>query len=97
MTPIAEQAGHYIDAGDIHHCMNTAFLLGGVDMGRWLAFRYGEPDAFAAFMTRRNPRASQDINERRTVITRILSLDRDAQQPCGVFIINLAQNAGWKT
>ena len=31
--------------------MNTAFLLGGVDMGRWLAFRYGEPDAFAAFMT----------------------------------------------
>ncbi len=40
-----------IDAGDIHHCMNTAFLFGGVDMERWLAFRYGEPDAFAAFMT----------------------------------------------
>src|ERR1700722_17143820 len=40
-----------IDAGDIHHCMNTAFLFGGVDMERWLKFRYTEPDAFAAFMT----------------------------------------------
>ncbi len=39
-----------IDEGDIHHCMNTAFLIGGVDMERWLAFRHGEPDAFAAFM-----------------------------------------------
>ena len=41
-----------IDAGDIHHCMNTAFLFGGVDMERWLSFRYNEPDAFAAFMAR---------------------------------------------
>ena len=40
-----------IDASDIHHCMNTAFLLGGVDMERWLAFRREEPDAFAKFMT----------------------------------------------
>ena len=40
-----------IDTGDIHHCMNTAFLIGGVDMERWLAFRYSEPDAFSAFMT----------------------------------------------
>ena len=40
-----------IDAGDIHHCMNTAFLIGGVEMERWLAFRYSEPDAFSAFMT----------------------------------------------
>jgi hypothetical protein len=39
-----------IDAGDIHHCMNTAFLFGGVDMERWLAFRRNEPNAFAAFM-----------------------------------------------
>ena len=39
-----------IDASDIHHCMNTVFLLGGVDMERWLAFRRDEPDAFAAFM-----------------------------------------------
>ena len=39
-----------IDAGDIHHCINTAFLLGGVDMDRWLAFRRDEPDRFSAFM-----------------------------------------------
>jgi hypothetical protein len=39
-----------IDEGDIHHCINTAFLLGGVDMERWLAFRRDEPDAFSAFM-----------------------------------------------
>jgi len=39
-----------IDAGDIHHCINTAFLLGGVDMERWLKFRRAEPDGFAAFM-----------------------------------------------
>jgi hypothetical protein len=39
-----------IDAGDIHHCMNTAFLIGGVDMERWLAFRREQPDAFSAFM-----------------------------------------------
>ena len=30
--------------------MNTVFLLGGVDMERWLAFRSQEPDSFAAFM-----------------------------------------------
>src|SRR6202167_5818983 len=39
-----------VDASDIHHCMNTVFLLGGVDMERWLAFRREEPDLFAAFM-----------------------------------------------
>jgi hypothetical protein len=39
-----------IDASDIHHCINTAFLLGGVDMERWLTFRREQPDAFAAFM-----------------------------------------------
>jgi FAD dependent oxidoreductase len=38
-----------VDASDIHHCMNTVFLLGGVDMERWLAFRREEPDLFAAF------------------------------------------------
>jgi hypothetical protein len=50
---IARSGARYesdIDAGDIHHCMNTAFLVGGVDMERWLAFRYNEPEAFAAFM-----------------------------------------------
>jgi len=41
-----------IDTGDIHHCINTAFLMGGVDMERWLAFRRDDPDGFAAFMAR---------------------------------------------
>jgi hypothetical protein len=41
-----------IEQGDVHHCMNTAFLLAGVDMGRWIAFQTGEPEAFAAFMDR---------------------------------------------
>ena len=39
-----------IDEGDIHHCINTAFLVGGVDMETWLAFRRNEPQAFSAFM-----------------------------------------------
>lgn len=37
-----------IDAADIHHCMNTAWLFGGVDMKRWIAFRTGEPERYAA-------------------------------------------------
>ncbi|MBL8326530.1 MAG: FAD-dependent oxidoreductase [Rubrivivax sp.] len=41
-----------IEAADIHHAMNTAWLFGGVDMRRWIAFRRGEPEAFAAFMQR---------------------------------------------
>jgi hypothetical protein len=39
-----------IDEGDIHHCINTAFLLGGVDMERWLAFRKQEPEGFSQLM-----------------------------------------------
>ena len=39
-----------IDKQDIHHCMNTAFLLGGVDMERWIDFRSNNPEGFAAFM-----------------------------------------------
>ncbi|HRD75412.1 MAG TPA: FAD-dependent oxidoreductase, partial [Hyphomicrobiaceae bacterium] len=31
-----------IDTGDIHHCINTAFLMGGVDMDRFIAFRTTE-------------------------------------------------------
>ena len=41
-----------IDDRDIHHCMNTAWLLGGVDMLRWIDFKTGQKDAFAAFMQR---------------------------------------------
>ncbi len=39
-----------IEEGDVHHSMNTAFMLAGVDMNRWLAFRRGEPEKFGAFM-----------------------------------------------
>jgi hypothetical protein len=39
-----------IDEGDIHHSMNTVFLLGGVDMDRWIEFRTLEREQFAEFM-----------------------------------------------
>lgn len=39
-----------IEEGDVHHSMNTSFMLGGVDMDRWLEFRVGEPEQFVAFM-----------------------------------------------
>ncbi len=39
-----------VDASDIHHCMNTAFLIGGIDIERWLDFRYKDTDGFAQFM-----------------------------------------------
>ncbi|MFO1298095.1 MAG: FAD-dependent oxidoreductase [Rubrivivax sp.] len=39
-----------IELADVHHCMNTAWLFGGVDMKRWIAFRTGEPERHAAFM-----------------------------------------------
>ena len=41
-----------VDEGDIHHCVNTAFLLGGVEMERWLAFRAEDPKGFKSFMAR---------------------------------------------
>jgi 2-polyprenyl-6-methoxyphenol hydroxylase-like FAD-dependent oxidoreductase len=41
-----------IEAADIHHCMNTAWLLGGVDMDRWIEFKAGSPAQFAQFMAR---------------------------------------------
>lgn len=41
-----------IEEGDIHHCMNTSWLFGGVDMQRWIAFRSGQPDAYNDFMAR---------------------------------------------
>jgi hypothetical protein len=39
-----------IDADDIHHCMNVAWLFAGVDMNRWLEFRAGRPAEFQTFM-----------------------------------------------
>ncbi len=41
-----------IEEGDIHHCMNTAWLFGGVDMESWIDFKTGQPEAHAAFMAR---------------------------------------------
>lgn len=41
-----------IDEKDIHHCINTAFLMGGVDMERWLAFRREDSQGFSDFMAR---------------------------------------------
>jgi len=39
-----------IEEADVHHCMNTAWLFGGVDMNRWIEFKSGQPEAFAQFM-----------------------------------------------
>jgi hypothetical protein len=41
-----------IEERDIHHCMNTAWIWGGVDMTRWIAFKTGDAAGFAAFMDR---------------------------------------------
>jgi hypothetical protein len=40
-----------IDEGDVHHSMNTAFMLGGVDMDRWIDFRNLQAEQFAEFMS----------------------------------------------
>jgi hypothetical protein len=41
-----------IDEADVHHCMNTAWLFGGVDMNRWIEFKAGQPEQFTQFMAR---------------------------------------------
>lgn len=41
-----------IDDTDIHHCINTAFMLGGVDMERWTEFRRSDKTGFSDFMKR---------------------------------------------
>src|SRR5271165_6129265 len=41
-----------IDERDIHHCTNTTWLFGGVDMPRWIAFKTGNPERFKALMER---------------------------------------------
>jgi hypothetical protein len=40
-----------IDDTTIHHCANTASLMGGVDVDRWMQFRTGDAERFKAFMT----------------------------------------------
>ncbi|MBT9594789.1 MAG: FAD-dependent oxidoreductase [Vitreoscilla sp.] len=39
-----------IEEADVHHCMNTSWLFGGVDMDRWIDFKTGAPEQHAAFM-----------------------------------------------
>jgi len=41
-----------VDERDIHHCMNTSWVFGGVDMPRYLAWRAGKPEEFSEFMRR---------------------------------------------
>ena len=41
-----------VDAGDIHGCMNTPWLFGGVDMDAFIDFRAGTPEQFTQFMAR---------------------------------------------
>ena len=41
-----------IEEADVHHCMNTSWMFGGVDMDRWIAFRGGRPDDYTDFMAR---------------------------------------------
>lgn len=41
-----------VDPTDIHHCMNTAFMFGGVDMERWTEFRRSNKQGFSDFMKR---------------------------------------------
>jgi FAD dependent oxidoreductase len=41
-----------VDAGDIHGCMNTVWLFGGVDMDTFLRFRSETPEQYAQFMAR---------------------------------------------
>jgi 2-polyprenyl-6-methoxyphenol hydroxylase-like FAD-dependent oxidoreductase len=41
-----------IEETDIHHCMNTAWLFGGVDMPRWLEWKAAQPQQFGEFMQR---------------------------------------------
>jgi len=41
-----------IEENDIHHCLNTAFLFGGVDMNRFIEFRAGQPEQYSEFMRR---------------------------------------------
>jgi hypothetical protein len=39
-----------IEEADVHHCMNTSWLFGGVNMDRWIDFKTAEPERHAAFM-----------------------------------------------
>ncbi len=40
------------EGSNVQHCLNTAWLWAGVDFGRWLAFKHGEPDRYQALLER---------------------------------------------
>ena len=41
-----------IEEGDVHHSMNTGWVLGGVNMDRWIDWKVANPDQLREFMTR---------------------------------------------
>lgn len=41
-----------IEEGDVHHSMNTAWALGGVNMDRWIDWKVHHPDELRQFMER---------------------------------------------
>ncbi len=41
-----------IEEGDVHHSMNTGWVLGGVDMDRWIDWKVHNPDQLRQFMDR---------------------------------------------
>lgn len=41
-----------IEEGDVHHSMNTGWVLGGVDMDRWIDWKVHNPDQLRDFMDR---------------------------------------------
>ncbi len=56
---VAQAGGAYVTdsetdgkGGNVQHCINTAFTWTGVDFGRWLEFKQGDPEAHRAFMAR---------------------------------------------
>jgi hypothetical protein len=46
-----------IEEGDVHHSMNTAWVVGGVDMDRWIDWKIHHPDELRAMMERGRQRA----------------------------------------
>lgn len=41
-----------IEEGDVHHSMNTGFVLGGVNMDRWIDWKTQNPEELRQFMDR---------------------------------------------
>ena len=73
-----------VDAGDIHGCMNTAWLFGGVDMNALLRFRSETPEQFAAIHGAR-PRARCASSKRRVVSWRNDVARVHGAAPCRLF------------